>query len=116
MTKQLGKAEVYELSFHTSRCLVMEIKVRASDQSTEIAAQSLADFLSQDDEFGSLALRVLNLLATKSHDIVTPMAEMTLPSTLVKTLFLFFDLPAPNTAARKVSWGRMHARLSKLLE
>eukprot|EP00729_Bicosta_minor_P025727 gene25727-31101_t len=115
MTKQLGKAEVYELSFHTSRCLVMEIKVRASDQSTEVAAQSLADFLSQDGEFGALAIQVLTLLASKSEDIVMPMAEMTLPSTLVKTLFLFFDLPTPNSALRKVSWGRMHARLSKLL-
>jgi hypothetical protein len=55
--KQLGKTEVYELSYHTSRCLVLEIKVRASDQSTEAAAQSLADFLSEDGEFGALAIQ-----------------------------------------------------------
>jgi hypothetical protein len=62
-----------------------------------------------------ITLKVLNLLATKSADIVTPMAEMTLPSTLVKTLFLFFDLPVPTSAVRKVAWGRMHGRLTKLL-
>jgi hypothetical protein len=71
---------------------VTEIRVRASDRSTEVAAQMLANFLSEPGEFGCLAMQALNILVTTGANTVAAMIEMELPSTLVKTLFLLFDL------------------------
>ncbi|XP_035209151.1 WD repeat and FYVE domain-containing protein 3-like, partial [Stegodyphus dumicola] len=80
-----------------SRLMVSEIRRRASNQSTEAASCAIAKFLeiSSTEELsnGWMLLTAVNLLAAGDAPLVDIMTASSLPSTLVKCLYLFFDLP-----------------------
>ncbi|KAG8269202.1 WD repeat- and FYVE domain-containing protein 4 [Homalodisca vitripennis] len=81
-----------------SRLMVSEIRRRASNQSTEAASCAIAHFLeiegSEEVSNGWMLLSTLNLLAAAADpSLIQMMTSVSLPSTLVKCLYLFFDLP-----------------------
>lgn len=98
-----------------SRLMVNEIRKRASQKTTQEASQSVVKFLelspnlhrqadeldplesAEDDENsngGWVLLSTLNFLVCNcSSNLIPVMAAANLPSTLVKCLYLFFDLP-----------------------
>nr|XP_018916724.1 PREDICTED: WD repeat and FYVE domain-containing protein 3 [Bemisia tabaci] len=82
---------------HVSRLMVSEIRRRASNQSTETASRAIAKFLeienSEESSNGWMLLSTLNLLASGNAQLIQVMTSVALPSTLVKCLYLFFDLP-----------------------
>ena len=79
-----------------SRLLVTEVRRRASNQSTEQAAGTIARFLEvaacEADSAGWLLISTVNLLAAEGGPLVEVMTAASVPSTLVKCLYLFFDL------------------------
>ncbi|XP_014261988.1 WD repeat and FYVE domain-containing protein 3 isoform X2 [Cimex lectularius] len=81
-----------------SKLMVSEIRRRASNLSTETASCAIAKFLeiegSEESSNGWMLLSTLNLLAAAGDPpLVQIMTSVSLPSTLVKCLYLFFDLP-----------------------
>jgi hypothetical protein len=76
---------------------VTEVRRRASNQSTEAAASAIASFLevaaSEADSAGWMLLSTVNLVAAEGEGLVEVMTAAAVPSTLVKCLYLFFDLP-----------------------
>lgn len=74
-----------------------EIRRRASNQSTEAAAIAIVKFLEiencEESSNGWMLLSTLNLLAAGDPTIIQTMTQASVPSTLVKCLYLFFDLP-----------------------
>ncbi|RWS13484.1 WD repeat and FYVE domain-containing protein 3-like protein [Dinothrombium tinctorium] len=98
-----------------SRLMVNEIRRRASNKTTEEASLNIVNFLeipkqnqssekplstspgidvSNNNHKGWILLSTLNLLVCNgSAPLITIMASTSLPSTLVKCLYLFFDLP-----------------------
>ncbi|XP_044762510.1 WD repeat and FYVE domain-containing protein 3 [Coccinella septempunctata] len=85
---------------HVSLLMVNEIRKRASNQSTEAASCSIAKFLEiencEESSNGWMLLSTLNLLASGDTTLIQVMSEVSVPSTLVKCLYLFFDLPEMN--------------------
>ncbi|XP_047001362.1 WD repeat and FYVE domain-containing protein 3 [Schistocerca americana] len=88
-----------------SRLMVSEMRRRASNQSTEAASCAIVKFLeienSEESSNGWMLLSTLNLLAAGDASLVQVMTSVAVPSTLVKCLYLFFDLPEienPETA------------------
>ncbi|XP_067008592.2 WD repeat and FYVE domain-containing protein 3 [Anabrus simplex] len=88
-----------------SRLMVSEMRRRASNQSTEAASCAIVKFLeienSEESSNGWMLLSTLNLLAAGDASLVQVMTSVAVPSTLVKCLYLFFDLPDienPDTA------------------
>ncbi|XP_076326045.1 WD repeat and FYVE domain containing 3 bchs isoform X2 [Tachypleus tridentatus] len=79
------------------KLMVSEIRRRASNQSTEAASCAIAKFLEvesiEDQSNGWILLTTVNLLAAGDSSVIEVMALTSLPSTLVKCLYLFFDLP-----------------------
>nr|XP_022905895.1 WD repeat and FYVE domain-containing protein 3-like [Onthophagus taurus] len=80
-----------------SLLMVSEIRKRASNQSTEAASCAIAKFLEiencEESSNGWMLLSTLNLLAAGDSNLVQVMSDVSVPSTLVKCLYLFFDLP-----------------------
>ncbi|KAL1139731.1 hypothetical protein AAG570_006709 [Ranatra chinensis] len=80
-----------------SKLMVSEIRRRASNQSTETASCAIAKFLeienSEEVSNGWMLLSTLNLLSAGDSSLIQVMTSVSLPSTLVKCLYLFFDLP-----------------------
>lgn len=80
-----------------SRLMVSEIRRRASNQSTEAASIAIVKFLEienfEESSNGWMLLSALNLLAAGDQSIIQTMTSASVPSTLVKCLYLFFDLP-----------------------
>ena len=98
-----------------SRLMVNEIRKRASQKTTQEASQSVVKFLELSPNFnrsadnldpveptesdensnnGWILLSTLNFLVCNcSSNLIPVMADANLPSTLVKCLYLFFDLP-----------------------
>ncbi|XP_071808138.1 WD repeat and FYVE domain-containing protein 3-like isoform X3 [Asterias amurensis] len=89
--------DVLQFANHVARLFVTEVRRRASDQSTEAASRSIAEYLeirsTAESSNGWMLLTTLNLLAGGGQSIVNTMMMAALPSTLVKCLYLFFDLP-----------------------
>ncbi|XP_039272900.2 WD repeat and FYVE domain-containing protein 3-like [Styela clava] len=89
--------DVLQFATQVSRLMVTEIRRRASDKTTEEASAAITDFLLVQDieekSRGWILLNVLSLLAAGGQNVVDCMTTMHLPSTLVKCLYLFFDLP-----------------------
>jgi hypothetical protein len=94
--RQFGRESLQSFATHVSHFLVKSIRRLAADRSTEAASSALVAFFRQST--GGDALRVLRGLALVGDPAVEPMASMSLPSTLVKSLYLFLDLPADATA------------------
>lgn len=80
-----------------SKLMVSEIRRRASNQSTEAASIAIVKFLEienyEESSNGWMLLSALNLLAAGDQSIIQTMTSASVPSTLVKCLYLFFDLP-----------------------
>lgn len=90
--------EVAQFCQQVSRLAVSEIRRRASNQSTAAASQAIASFLemdttAQDSGNGWMLLTCLNLLSSGGPGLIEVMTAASVPSTLVKCLYLFFDLP-----------------------
>ncbi|KAJ1374994.1 hypothetical protein KIN20_038215 [Parelaphostrongylus tenuis] len=85
------------LNFSTFLCsvLVREIRQRASNHSTVEAASSIAEYLQPySSQKGWLLLNsIFFLISTDDEVIISSACKVSLPSTLVKTVYLFFDLP-----------------------
>uniref|UniRef100_A0A1B0A860 WD repeat and FYVE domain-containing protein 3 n=1 Tax=Glossina pallidipes TaxID=7398 RepID=A0A1B0A860_GLOPL len=84
-----------------SRLMVNEIRKRASNQSTEAASIAIVKFLeietTEETSSGWMLLSTLNLLANSDVSLIQVMTAAAVPSTLVKCLYLFFDLPSVET-------------------
>ncbi|XP_049867714.1 WD repeat and FYVE domain-containing protein 3 isoform X4 [Pectinophora gossypiella] len=99
------------LSFcqQVSKLMVSEIRKRASNQSTEAASCAIAKFLeienSEESSNGWMLLSTLNLLAAGDQSLIQVMTTASIPSTLVKCLYLFFDLPEIPEATADVQDG-----------
>jgi hypothetical protein len=81
-----------------SRLLVTEVRRRASNQSTEEAASAIATFMqvndtSEETSNGWMLLSALNIFCVEGAALIEIMTSASVPSTLVKCLYLFFDLP-----------------------
>ncbi|XP_050083063.1 WD repeat and FYVE domain-containing protein 3 isoform X2 [Anopheles aquasalis] len=88
--------------YHISYLLAKEIKHRASNQSTEGASKSIATYLQfQDAEAqneacnGWMLLTVINIMIATddSFSLQKIMINASIPSTLVRCIYLFLDLP-----------------------
>ncbi|CAD5124378.1 unnamed protein product [Dimorphilus gyrociliatus] len=80
---------------HVSRLMVNQIRHRAAKYSTVDASIKIANWLEdeRDPRSGALLLRTLLILARVDPSLIDCMSAAMLPSTLVKSLYLFFDLP-----------------------
>lgn len=89
--------DILAFSQQISRLMVSEIRRRASNQSTEAASIAIVKFLEienyEESSNGWMLLSALNLLAAGDQAIIQTMTSASVPSTLVKCLYLFFDLP-----------------------
>ncbi|XP_063226772.1 WD repeat and FYVE domain-containing protein 3 isoform X2 [Bacillus rossius redtenbacheri] len=88
-----------------SRLMVTEMRRRASNQSTVAASCAIVKFLEiencEESSNGWMLLSALNLLTAGDASLIQVMTAAAIPSTLVKCLYLFFDLPeieSPDTA------------------
>lgn len=95
--------EVGSFCQQVSRLAVSEIRRRASNQSTVAASQAIANFLEMEESSnaaqqesngnGWMLLTCINLLSMGGPGLIEIMTAASVPSTLVKCLYLFFDLP-----------------------
>ncbi|CAF0758317.1 unnamed protein product [Rotaria sordida] len=90
--------ELSDYTFTLAKLLVYEIRMRADKEpNTCAASQAIIEYLEMNDEINSLSgwslLRSLKLLSTGPNFIMDKFAQASLPSTFVKCLYLFFDLP-----------------------
>lgn len=90
--------ELYEYTLTLAKLLVSEIRQRADrEPDTATASRSIIDYLEWNDETNFISgwslLRALKLLSTGPEVLMEKFAQASLPSTLVKCLYLFFDLP-----------------------
>lgn len=89
--------DILAFCHQVSLLMVTEIRKRAANQSTEAASCAIAKFLEiencEESSNGWMLLSTLNLLAAGDPTLVQVMSEVSVPSTLVKCLYLFFDLP-----------------------
>ncbi|XP_017775866.1 PREDICTED: WD repeat and FYVE domain-containing protein 3 isoform X2 [Nicrophorus vespilloides] len=88
--------DILGFCLQVSLLMVSEIRKRASNQSTVAASSAIAKFLEiencEESSNGWMLLSTLNLLAAGDSTLVQIMSEVSVPSTLVKCLYLFFDL------------------------
>ncbi|XP_023930684.1 WD repeat and FYVE domain-containing protein 3 [Lingula anatina] len=105
MTEKFG--DILQFCSHVSKLMVTEIRRRASNQSTEAASCAIVKFLeidtTEESSNGWMLLSTLNLLSTGAHSLIDCMTAASLPSTLVKCLYLFFDLPGAKIEDRSHS-------------
>ncbi|XP_071954048.1 WD repeat and FYVE domain-containing protein 3-like isoform X2 [Antedon mediterranea] len=91
--------DVHPFTGHISRLFVTEVRRRASNPSPEKASRDIAEYIEiqgnglEERSRGWMLLRTLTLLSSGGQSIVDVMTSCSLPSTLVKCLYLFFDLP-----------------------
>uniref|UniRef100_A0A1B0DKX7 WD repeat and FYVE domain-containing protein 3 n=1 Tax=Phlebotomus papatasi TaxID=29031 RepID=A0A1B0DKX7_PHLPP len=89
--------DILAFAQQVSRLMVSEIRRRASNQSTEAASIAIVKFFeienSEESSNGWMLLSALNLLAVGDASLIQVMTTASVPSTLVKCLYLFFDLP-----------------------
>uniref|UniRef100_A0A4Y0BJI3 DUF4704 domain-containing protein n=1 Tax=Anopheles funestus TaxID=62324 RepID=A0A4Y0BJI3_ANOFN len=87
---------------HISHLLAREIKRRALNRSTETASKTIASFLelynvydSEESGNGAVLLTAVSLMITimKDSSLQEIMINASLPSTLVRCIYLFLDLP-----------------------
>jgi len=98
--------EINSFSQAVSKLMVSEVRRRASNQSTEAAAVSIVKFMEAGNETGEdsrgwTLLTTLNLISAGEQNLVDVMTAASVPSTLVKCLYLFFDLPEVNPPESK---------------
>ncbi|KAL4240237.1 WD repeat and FYVE domain-containing protein 3 [Mactra antiquata] len=95
MTEKFG--DILQFCSHVSKLMVTEVRRRASNQSTEEASCAIVKFLeiesTEESSAGWMLLTSINLLSMGTQALIDCMTAASLPSTLVKCLYLFFDLP-----------------------
>ncbi|VDN17035.1 unnamed protein product [Gongylonema pulchrum] len=90
--------ELGPFTSHLCRHLVQEMRLRAANESTSLAASAISTFLlpdSTDCRGWTLLNAICYLSLTEQQQVIEVMCKAALPSTLVKALYLFFDLPPP---------------------
>uniref|UniRef100_A0A4W3HF18 WD repeat and FYVE domain containing 3 n=1 Tax=Callorhinchus milii TaxID=7868 RepID=A0A4W3HF18_CALMI len=115
-------SDLLQFAAQVSRLMVTEIRRRASNKSTEAASRAIVQFLeinqSEESSRGWMLLTTINLLASSGQKTVDYMTTMSLPSTLVKCLYLFFDLPhvpeVPGAAQTELPLSERRALLQKV--
>ncbi|XP_069782164.1 WD repeat and FYVE domain-containing protein 3 isoform X4 [Narcine bancroftii] len=115
-------SDLLQFAAQVSRLMVTEIRRRASNKSTEAASRAIVQFLeinqSEESSRGWMLLTTINLLASSGQKTVDYMTTMSLPSTLVKCLYLFFDLPhvpdVPGGAQTEIPLSERRALLQKV--
>ncbi|XP_072921340.1 WD repeat and FYVE domain-containing protein 3 isoform X1 [Hemitrygon akajei] len=115
-------SDLLQFAAQVSRLMVTEIRRRASNKSTEAASRAIVQFLeinqSEESSRGWMLLTTINLLASSGQKTVDYMTTMSLPSTLVKCLYLFFDLPhvpdVPGGAQTELPLSERRALLQKV--
>jgi hypothetical protein len=90
--------ELSEYTLTLAKLIVYEIRLRADKEpNTNAASQAIIAYLEITDDMNSLSgwslLRSLKLLSTGPNTLMDKFAQASLPSTFVKCLYLFFDLP-----------------------
>lgn len=95
LTEKFG--DVCQFAAHVSQLMVREIRKRAKNRNHEVASKAVMDFLLSDsvEETGSgwKLLTSLNILAGGETPVLECMVAANLPSTMVKCLWLFYELP-----------------------
>uniref|UniRef100_T1IYC2 Alfy-like armadillo-like repeat domain-containing protein n=1 Tax=Strigamia maritima TaxID=126957 RepID=T1IYC2_STRMM len=95
ITEKFG--DVLAFCQQVAKLMVSEIRRRASNQSTEAASLGIVKFLeiesTEESSNGWMLLSTINLLASGDESLIEVLTAASLPSTLVKCLYLFFDLP-----------------------
>ncbi|XP_078381850.1 WD repeat and FYVE domain-containing protein 3-like isoform X3 [Oculina patagonica] len=95
MTEKFG--DVCQFAAHVSRLMVNEIRRRAANQRNEVASKLILDFLMRDSAEDTVSgwnlLNTLNILSSADTPVVECMVAASLPSNMVKCLYLFYDLP-----------------------
>ncbi|CAH8629332.1 unnamed protein product [Schistosoma mattheei] len=102
--------DIHIFCARVSQLFVREIKARAANKSSEEGGLTIAQFLEPDENVGdclevtdyehavitnkgSYLLNSLNLMSTGHTSLIECMAAASVPSTLVKCLYIFLDLP-----------------------
>ncbi|CAI2350201.1 unnamed protein product [Caenorhabditis sp. 36 PRJEB53466] len=121
-TPQQLSAEFKEVvHFATFLCsvLVKEVRQRAASTGTIEAAQSIAEFLRPGTELkGWPILEAIRFLLSSDDEVMIDAAcKVSLPSTLVKTIYLFFDLPVhENEDEMRTNNERLHEMIAQIME
>eukprot|EP00047_Mylnosiga_fluctuans_P023839 m.147022 g.147022 ORF g.147022 m.147022 type:complete len:3132 (+) comp9701_c0_seq1:40-9435(+) len=97
--RRITKEILRTFTLFLSRYFVQEVRRRAKEQSTASASSVLETFFTAPPHVGNLLIQGMMLLASDSA-MVECMAEMAVPSTISKILYLFFDLPPRPTDAK----------------
>ncbi|VDN02986.1 unnamed protein product [Thelazia callipaeda] len=111
--------ELCPFASYLCRHLVQEIRLRASNECAQSAASAILNFLLPDiaDCRGwTLLNAVCYLCFTKQLPIIEVMCKAALPSTLVKALYLFFDLPSVTGRDIAVSRQKLLGVFQKVLK
>ncbi|GAB6019627.1 hypothetical protein CHUAL_001189 [Chamberlinius hualienensis] len=99
--------DIYPFCQQVCKVMVSEIRRRASNQSIEAASCSIAKFLeiesTEESSNGWMLLTTINLLVVGDPSLIEVMTASSLPSTLVKCLYLFFDLPDVDNSAENTA-------------
>eukprot|EP01135_Chromosphaera_perkinsii_P002345 Nk52_evm131s221 gene=Nk52_evmTU131s221 len=85
--------EVHNFAYQTARRFVIRVRTLAGNQSRELAAKAIVDFLSKKSGgIGWHMLCSLDILSAVDEQSLEAMVRASLPSTLVKCMYLFMDL------------------------
>ncbi|XP_050299394.1 WD repeat and FYVE domain-containing protein 3 [Anthonomus grandis grandis] len=99
--------DILAFCHQVSVLMVSEIRKRASNQSTEAASSAIATFLEiencEESSNGWMLLSTLNLLAAGNTALIQVMSEVSVPSTLVRCLYLFIDLPPDSSQKETIN-------------
>lgn len=105
MTEKFG--DVCQFAAHVSRLMVNEIRRRAANQPNDAASRLIIAFLMRDSAEDTVSgwnlLNTLNILASADTPVVECMVAASLPSNMVKCLYLFYDLPVLENTKEKTS-------------
>lgn len=90
--------ELGEYTLTLAKLLVYEIRLRADKEpNSGAASQAIVEYLEINEDLTPISgwslLRSLKLLSTGPNVLMEKFAQASLPSTFVKCLYLFFDLP-----------------------
>ncbi|VDN90901.1 unnamed protein product [Brugia pahangi] len=111
--------ELCAFTGYLCRHLVQEIRLRAANECTQLAASAILNFLLPDvaDCRGFTLLNAACYLSyTKQEQVIEVMCKAALPSTLVKALYLFFDLPPSSNEDVTLSKQKLFMVFQKVLK
>ncbi|CAD6191346.1 unnamed protein product [Caenorhabditis auriculariae] len=94
--------EIVHFSSFLCSVLVKEVRQRAANEGTAEAALSIAQYLrpSSSAKGWSILSAIDFLIASEDEVMIDAACKVALPSTLVKTIYLFFDLPADESSSK----------------